>query len=339
MWPWLQFISRGLITGLVMLSLMVAEAPAVLASALDDVRAGNEFFKAGRLDEAVDAYTQAITSGELQSETLAITYNNRGVALGERDDFDRAIDDYEKALQLLPADPTTAKNLRVAFIKRGMGMQAEELMAEAAADFDRAIAAEPDHYLGYLRRAELNVLRGSLALAVSDYKLALARKPGDSELISALNQARNALSEPVDRQIVSDEVPTQSPDTAPAVTPTAETETGNPVVPPARVEELQPSEPSSDTATQTPATTTAESESSEVAPAAIEPSAGREFMVTIGAVNVRSAPANSGDLVTTVGEGVVLPVLGEELGWKRVELSDGGIGYIYQRWLKPVAAQ
>lgn len=316
--------ARQCLFGVALLTSLAISSP-VLADALDDVRAGNELFKAGRLDDAVAAYTKAVTSGELQSDTLAITYNNRGVAFGEQNDHARAIEDYKKALQLLPEDATTRKNLRVAYIKRGLDLQSSGEFGAASADLDAAIATEPGHYLGYLRRAELNVAVGNLALAVSDYKLALERNPGDSDLIAALNQAREALSRPV-----------VSAETAPADAATTE-ETSAPAVAespsseaPAETSEAgeqiaQADEPPA----QTPTTGTSD-------PNRLEPGAGGELMRTLGSVNVRDAPANDGQLVTTVGEGVVLPVLGEELGWKRVRLIDGREGYIYRRWMAPV---
>lgn len=360
MWPMPRRYRQAFLAVFVGVSLAASTyVPNAIANALEDVRAGNEFFKAGRLEDAVAAYSKAITSGELQSETLAITYNNRGVALGENGEFDRAIDDYEKALQLLPEDPTTAKNLRVAFVKRGTNMQTKGLLTEAGDDFDRAVEAEPEHYLGYLRRAELNVMRGNLALAVSDYKLALARKPGDSELIAALNQAREALSRPLDSQLaedVSDETSVAAEsDVQPTADKAAAEEAPVPIVQKQEIEDtasedspVQPAAASPEPVTPTPADESAAAATATPQTAvanlqdpasSIEPAAGAELMITIGSVNVRDAPANSGSLVATVAEGVRLPVLGEELGWKRVRLSDGSEGYIYRRWLEPVPAQ
>ena len=332
MWPMPQSCRKGILSAVLLVMLGSAQA---LGAALDDIRAGNEFFKAGRLDDAVSAYTQAITSGELESETLAITYNNRGVALGEQSEFERAIEDYEKALQLLPADATTLKNMRVAYVKRGVLRQSQGEHELAASDLNAAIEAQPDHYLAYLRRAELNVAIGNLALAVSDYKLALARKPGDADLIAALNHAREALSQPADKQLAIQE--SQAPEPAPAENaaagPASDERTALDNTEPAASEEPVVEQTQSEPVIAPAVTPAPTAESS------VEPAAGAILMRTLGAVNVRDAPANSGNLLTTVAEGVDLPVLGEELSWKRVQLSDGRIGYIYKRWMAPIESQ
>ena len=75
---------------------------AALAQGLPEVRLGNEAFREGDFARAVSHYTNAIRSGELVGEALAITYNNRGVAHGEAGNFDPAIADYSQALALRP---------------------------------------------------------------------------------------------------------------------------------------------------------------------------------------------------------------------------------------------
>src|SRR5262245_46820853 len=95
------------------LALVVAVALAAPAAAdpLDDLRTGTAAYKENRFQDAVDAFTRAIISGQLSVEALAVTFNNRGVAYGELGDFDRAILDYTEALGLRPGDPTATRNM------------------------------------------------------------------------------------------------------------------------------------------------------------------------------------------------------------------------------------
>lgn len=327
----------GLVTKLAVGLALLAPLPAA-ADALQDVRTGTEAFKSGQLNEAIEAFTAAITSGDLGDETLAITYNNRGVARGELNEFDRAIDDYRKALTLLPNDPITRKNLRVAHLKRAMDRQAAGDLVNAEADLDAAVAAQPDHYLPYLRRAELNVSRGQLALAVVDYEQALALNPNNPALAEALDRARLArdggatptiaTETPNETAAASEQAPqatnTDPLQAAPGQSPAAANE-------PADTLTAEPSPAPATTAT-TPETTAA------VAPAqSIEPSAGPgERMRTVADVNVRSGAGNTSPVVTTIAGSVEVSVIGEELGWKNVILPDGTRGYIYQSWLEPI---
>ncbi len=163
-----------------------------LAQGLTDVRTGNEAFRQGDYAAAVTAYTDAIRSGELVGEALAITYNNRGVAYGEAGDFEAAIADYSQALALRPGDATTIRNLRVAHVRRGEVLFASGSYDAAIADFDAAIEMQADHYLAYLRRwrALCRARRGSISPS-ADLEQAAALNPGDPEIIAALERAES----------------------------------------------------------------------------------------------------------------------------------------------------
>ncbi|MCH9020653.1 MAG: tetratricopeptide repeat protein [Proteobacteria bacterium] len=68
------------------------------AGGLDDAR----WCAKGTGDRDLDRYfcTLAIDSGDLSTETLAITFNNRGITYNEKGDYDRAIEDYDRAIRL-----------------------------------------------------------------------------------------------------------------------------------------------------------------------------------------------------------------------------------------------
>ena len=50
-------------------------------------------------DDVIAACTRLISAGRVDSETLARYYNNRGVAFNKQD-HDRAIDDYDQAIKI-----------------------------------------------------------------------------------------------------------------------------------------------------------------------------------------------------------------------------------------------
>ena len=171
------------------LLVFVTLGSAALAQGLADVRLGNEAFRQGDYEAAVRHYTDAIRSGELVGEALAITYNNRGVAHGEAGDFDPAIADYSQAMALRPGDATTIRNLRVAHVRRGELHFASGAYDEAVADFSRAVELEPEHHLAYQRRGELYTELGLIDLAVNDLERAMLLSPGDAEITTALERA------------------------------------------------------------------------------------------------------------------------------------------------------
>lgn len=55
--------------------------------------------------------------------------------------------------------------------------------------------------------------------------------------------------------------------------------------------------------------------------------------VTASALNVRSEPATSAEIVTRLKRGARVPVLAREEGWTRVKLEEGGTGWVASRFL------
>lgn len=54
------------------------------------------------LDLKTDSCTRIIDSGNESNEDLAVAHNFRGIAYGVREDFDRAIAEYNRAIELDP---------------------------------------------------------------------------------------------------------------------------------------------------------------------------------------------------------------------------------------------
>ena len=50
-------------------------------------------------------------------------------------------------------------------------------------------------------------------------------------------------------------------------------------------------------------------------------------------VNLRQGPGNDFPRIGALARGAVVRVEGERLGWLDVRLADGGIGFVYKRWL------
>ena len=181
---------------LLLLTLAVTVGLATSAMAqtdpMADLRAGNASFKDGKYDEAVQAYTRAIISGQLGAEALAVTFNNRGVAYGELGDFDRAILDYNEALGLRPDDATSIRNLRVGHVKRGVAEANLGERDKAIADFTKAIELDPSHYLAYMRRGQVQGDAGNLDAAVADLEKAQNLAPDNTQIVELLGKARQA---------------------------------------------------------------------------------------------------------------------------------------------------
>jgi Flp pilus assembly protein TadD len=328
---------------------------AAFADAMDDLRAGNGSFRDGKYDDAVQAYTRAILSGQLGAEALAVTFNNRGVAYGELGDFDRAIGDYTQALGLKPDDPTSIRNLRVGYVKRGVAEANLSDFDKALADYGKAIELDPSHPLAYLRRGQLLEDRGQPDKAVPDLEKAAALEPANQQAKDLLAKAR------ADLAVQNGTAPTA---TAAAEPPAAET-----APPAAMAESSEPGKTLTVTASPqaTPPPTTAPTPSPPATPAAAEKPApvekpaappvvkqpqtaaanGGGPLATLPdgvdrvrlkqAVNLRSGPGNEFDRMTTLPGGTELPVVSVNKGWYELQLKDGKRGFIYQKWLVPAS--
>ncbi|HET6468206.1 MAG TPA: tetratricopeptide repeat protein, partial [Geminicoccaceae bacterium] len=218
---------------LLTLALLLGLASGAQADPMEDLRAGNTAFKEGRYEEAVQAYTKSIISGQLGAEALAVTFNNRGVAYGELGDFDRAILDYNEALALKQDDATAIRNLRVGLVRRGVAQANMGEVERALADYDKAIELDPSHFLAYLRRGQLRLERGEMQAAIQDLEQVEALDPYNQQAKELLAQARTQLAQG-DRQAPAATAAEPAPASAAATPPvvaSAEEPPAGPAVP------------------------------------------------------------------------------------------------------------
>ena len=96
-------------------------------------------------DTRVQSCTALIKSGRLRRKDRADAYNNRGVAYGGKGDYDRAIADFDKAIQLKPDYADAYDNRGVAYGSKGD-------YDRAIADYDKAIQLKPDYADAYYNR-------------------------------------------------------------------------------------------------------------------------------------------------------------------------------------------
>jgi tetratricopeptide (TPR) repeat protein len=97
-------------------------------------------------DDVVTACTRLISAGRVDSETLSRYYNNRGVAFDNKQDHDRAIDDYDHAIKINSRNTTAYHNRGLAFHQKGDEKRALD-------DYNRTLAIDPKFVNAYLDRA------------------------------------------------------------------------------------------------------------------------------------------------------------------------------------------
>jgi tetratricopeptide (TPR) repeat protein len=130
--------------------------PAQVPAQEDWSQQGLSHLKAKRHKEAIDAFSKAI----------AEAYNNRGVAWHQKGDYDNAISDYNKALELHPHYAEARNNRGVAWAYKGD-------YDKAISDCTEAVKINPLYANAYNNRGYAWQQKGDLDKAIADYTEAL----------------------------------------------------------------------------------------------------------------------------------------------------------------------
>ena len=96
-------------------------------------------------DLQISGCTTVIQSGKETQKNRAVAYTNRGNAYLGKKDYDRAIADYNKAIELEP-------KLAAAYANRGLAYGAKGDIDGAIADLDKAIDLNPKLAHAYANR-------------------------------------------------------------------------------------------------------------------------------------------------------------------------------------------
>jgi tetratricopeptide (TPR) repeat protein len=140
--------------------------PETQLSALDWFLRGNDWYENGDPDRAIADYNRAIEI----NPNFADVYNNRGLAWDIKGDYDRAIADYSKAIEIDPrfSDP---------YNNRGIVWDIKGDYDRAIADYNKALELYP-HFAGaYYNRGNVWYMKGDPDRAIADYDKALEIDP------------------------------------------------------------------------------------------------------------------------------------------------------------------
>lgn len=125
----------------------------------------SEKHQKGEFDSAIADYTKAI---QLQPD-YPYAYNDRGAARASRGDLDGAIADYNKAIQLKP-------DIAYAYNNRGIVRVSRGDLDGAIADYTQAIQLQPDYANAYNNKGVAHVGKDDFNAAIADYTQAIRLK-------------------------------------------------------------------------------------------------------------------------------------------------------------------
>ena len=133
---------------------------------------GIAYAEKGNYDRAIEDFNMAI---EL-NPNYAYAYNNRGLAYRGKGDFDRAIENFNTAIDLTP-------NYAVAYNNRGVTYGDKGDFNRAIEDYTKAIEIKPDYIEAYDNRRRAFHRRRDLNsnFSIVDYNKAIQQNPDDPQ--------------------------------------------------------------------------------------------------------------------------------------------------------------
>ncbi len=128
-------------------------------------------------DLAVRYCTATIESGKLAGEKLALTISDRGNAYLVKKDYDHAIQDFNRAIQLKHA-------FAEAFRSRGSAFAGKQDYRRAIQDFDDALRLVPGDVLALYDRGNAYLNQHDFDRAIADYGKVIQLKPDHASAFS-----------------------------------------------------------------------------------------------------------------------------------------------------------
>jgi tetratricopeptide (TPR) repeat protein len=114
------------------------------------------------LTEAIPFFTEQIR----RNPNYANAYNLRAVAFEQMGEFEKALKDYDRAIELHPKEV-------VWFFNRGQAYHIKKVYKEAISDYSKAIELDPEHAWAYYNRGLAYYDSKAYGNAVSDYSRAI----------------------------------------------------------------------------------------------------------------------------------------------------------------------
>jgi tetratricopeptide (TPR) repeat protein len=152
-----------------MIAIWLATAAVAQSSRLENIELCNGKDRSSP-DFQINGCTALIESRVESPTTVAIAHNNRGNAYTAKQEYDRAIQDYDESLKLNPEYARAFNNRGAAYHKKGEDDRAIE-------DFDRSIQINPKYAEAFANRAEAYQSKGEYNRAGQDYDEAIRLQP------------------------------------------------------------------------------------------------------------------------------------------------------------------
>ena len=239
--------------------------------ALDNLSIGRRLAQDGKYAEAIKRYDRAINTGKLDQLNLSIALNNRGNAHAALENNSRAIEDYNRALEVRPGFIEALYNRGIAYYQVGMYQKSIE-------DFSTVIQVNIGFASAYFNRSFPLARLGRYKEAIASLRQAISLNPSLKHYQTRLEDLQAAARQ-------AGELPPAEPAAPPA--------TGAPAKTPPVKSEPQPTAPQAEESAGKPRIQTpdAEAKPGSAMPLKTEPeAAGSQKQTPASEPQVESAP-------------------------------------------------
>ena len=134
--------------------------------------------------EQTEAQKEFIAS--LENKRSAEDARYRGNEYMKSKEYDEAIEQYTRSIDLNPGEPATYCNRAMAYLRA-------KKYARCIEDADKTIELEPDYVKAYHRRGKAYLATNKFSHAIKDFQYILEKNPEDEDINASLRQARQKL--------------------------------------------------------------------------------------------------------------------------------------------------
>jgi Flp pilus assembly protein TadD len=195
---------------LVLLTLLPLATEPALAQLVPAKKLCDNFGSHFSLDDVVFGCSAVIKDEKASPTELASAFSTRGYILGLRGEFDSALADHGKAIELSPKDAWF-------HVRRGYTLYAKSEVDGAIADFTKAIALSPAYALPYIERGRILFRRGEYDSAIVDCTAAIKltpREPYAHSLCGSAQRVKGNLDLAIEESAKALELKPQDPELA-----------------------------------------------------------------------------------------------------------------------------
>lgn len=153
------------------------------------VRQAVAALRSDRADDAIRLYNAALAAEGLPNDQRALIHVDRGVARARLGQPRAALEDFNRAIQLVPEGATAYNN-------RGTVLLEISAVPEAIRDFDRALLLAPSYAAALTNRAAAQVRLGNHRAALADYSRAIVLLQTDGAAFAGRGRVHLAQGRP-----------------------------------------------------------------------------------------------------------------------------------------------